>query len=160
MGVPPISKFKQEGLQKMSVDPEKLTNDLHAWDQVWRARVERWVAIHREEDTAYAAMLEPVPDLLRLMINLVKDPHIPDDEMERLVDTAYYVFDPRDKIPEPEFGVVGLVDDAVQMALRLDEMILHYSPALVNNWAGKGDVIEIINHICQHRDLYLDDDDE
>jgi len=143
----------------MSVDPEKLTNDLHAWDDEWRARIERWVSINREEDPKFAAMIEPVPDLLRLMINLVKDPHIPDNEKERLARTAYYVFDPGDRVPESELGVVGLVDDSVEMAVRLEEMILHHSPQITNNWAGKGDVLEIIDHICQHRSLYLEDDE-
>ena len=143
----------------MTLDPEKLTNQLHAWEGIWKSRVERWLAINRDEDPAFAAMLEPVPDLLRLMVNLIKDPHIPDEEKELLAQTAFYVFDPGDDMPEGEMGVVGLVDDAVYMAVRLEEMILHYGPALVNNWAGKGDVMDIINHICNNRNLYLSDND-
>ena len=142
----------------MSFDPEKLTDQLHAWESIWTDRVERWTAINREEDPAFAAMLEPVPDLLRLLINLVKDPHIPDDERELLAQTVFYVFDPGDKVPEGELGVVGLIDDAVRMADLLDEMILHHSPAIINNWTGKGDVIEIIDHITRHRGSYVDDE--
>jgi uncharacterized membrane protein YkvA (DUF1232 family) len=143
----------------MSLDPEKLTDQLHAWEGMWKGRVERWLAINRQEDPDFAAMLEHVPDLLRLMVNLIKDPHIPDDEKERLAITVAYVFDPGDAVPEGELGVVGLVDDSVHMAVRLEEMLLHYGPAIVNNWAGKGDVMDIINHICNQRSIYLDDDE-
>lgn len=142
----------------MTLDPqtlEQLTEQLHTWQHAWKPRLERWLVINQEEQPDYARLFTPFSDLLLLVMNLIKDPHLPDSLSEQLLEVMEYVFDSYDRLPEAELGVVGLVDDAIQVVDVLQGMIARYTPLLRTNWPGKGDVIELIESIYENRDKYL-----
>jgi uncharacterized membrane protein YkvA (DUF1232 family) len=134
---------------------EALTQQLHEWQARWKPAIERWVAVNRDQHGDFARMVEHLPDLVLLAINLIKDPSLPDRVKDVLVEAAEYVFNGGDILPEEELGVVGLVDDAIRLGDLLNEMIGHYTPALNVNWSGKGDVLEIIEYIVSNRDRYI-----
>jgi hypothetical protein len=138
---------------------EVLTQRLHEWQAYWKPAIERWVTINRDQHGDFAQMVEHLPDLILLTINLIKDPNIPDGVKDALVEAAEYVFDAGDALPEAELGVVGLVDDAIRLGDLLNEMIGHYTPSLNVNWSGKGDVLEIIEYIVANRDRYIRTED-
>ena len=100
-------------------------------------------------------MVEPVLLLIQLVMNMVKDPNVSKEFKDKLYDVAIYVLEDHDIMPESELGVVGLVDDVIKITDVLDEMVLRHSPILRNNWSGKGDVLKLIEHIQQHKTLYL-----
>ena len=140
----------------MPIDPEKLTTDLHRWEATWASRLERWVSVNRDEHADFAHMIEHTTDLLRLVVNLIKDQHLAEAARENLYDVVQYVLDADDAIPESELGVVGLVDDAILMARTLNEMVGLYSPQIRVNWSGDGEILDIIEYIYDHRESYPD----
>jgi hypothetical protein len=131
-------------------DPEQLTADLHAWMAHWEGPLAKWLSIYQAEDPASAKLLEPVLELLRLLVNLLKDPALPDGQKETLVETALYVLNGRDLLPEDEMGATGLMDDAVRMAQYLEPLIGRYTHLLKNNWSGGGDILEVIDYLVEH----------
>ena len=143
----------------MSDDPVQLTESLHRWESIWESRLQRWVSVNRDEQPDFTRIVEHTTDLLRLVVNLIKDQHVAEPDRKKLYAVAGYVMDADDRIPESELGVAGLVDDAIMMALTLNEMVGLYAPQIRVNWIGNGDILDIIEYIYDHRKPYLDDDD-
>ncbi len=146
----------------MILDPDRLPTDLdlltktfHNWYDKWNPVIDRWLVIHRTEQEEFAKLLEATPELLRLIINLIKDPNLPDVIRLQFYKTANYVYDENDTLPETELGVVGLLDDCVAMAQALEQLVGKYTILLKNNWSGKGDIFELIEYILAHGSPYL-----
>ena len=139
----------------MSIDPIQLTEDLHRWEAAWDSRLVRWVSVNRDEQPDFTRMIEHTTSLLRLVVNLIKDPHLVETDRQKLFEVALYVLNADDRIPESQLGVVGLVDDAIFMAGTLNDMVGLYSPQIRINWIGEGEILDIIEHIYENRDSYL-----
>jgi len=134
---------------------DRLTAQVRDWQTRWKAPLDKWLAVNSERQPEFARMIEQTPELLRLVVNLLKDQRTPDEEKQLLSTVAQSVFNQHDDLPEDEMGVVGLVDDVLRMAGALNLMIGRYSPLLVNNWMGKGNVLDLIEYIDNQRDNYL-----
>jgi hypothetical protein len=132
----------------------QLTEELRQWQQHWRPLIERWVAINDDVHPEFARVIHYVPDLLVLVVNLIKDPRIDDPTRQSLYATSQYVMEAQDDLPEAELGAPGLVDDALQMVDQLMAMVGRYAPYIQNNWSASGDVLEIIEFVDGQRNFF------
>lgn len=101
-----------------------------------------------KDDGIYKDILKHCPDLFQLLCNLLKDKRT--DWHTRLsinAALAYFVV-PVDIIPEEKHGVIGYIDDIFLCSYVLDDIRKTVSEKLIiDNWEGKGNVIEIINNV-------------
>ena len=86
-----------------------------------------------------------LPDLAVLVLRLLRERRVrPGDKAIALLGLAY-VLSPVDLLPEFLFGPVGLVDDALMLALTVSRLVNRVHPDVVRqHWSGKGDVLDAI----------------
>lgn len=88
------------------------------------------------------------PDLLILLVRLLRDGRVPLLEKGVAVLGLGYVLSPIDLLPEIVFGPLGLVDDAVVLALTLSRLVNHVHPDVVrSHWPGQGDALEAVQRL-------------
>lgn len=141
-------------MEDLPTDLDMVTKELRAWMAEWKPAIERWATVNRPENEGFVKIIEPVPELLRLCSNLIKDPSVQFDLKKHLYTTMSYVFDVNDRISEAELGVPGLVDDSLKMVALLQQLVGRYTHLLHNNWSGAGDVLEVIEYIAEHGQRY------
>jgi hypothetical protein len=141
-------------MEDLPTDLDMVTKELRAWLAQWKPAIERWASINRPENEAFVKLIEPVPELLRLCSNLIKDPSVPFDQKKHLYTTMSYVFDADDRLSEGELGVPGLVDDSLKMTNLLQQLVGRYTHLLTNNWSGEGNVIEVLDYVQEHAKQY------
>ena len=115
------------------------------WYETWRGRIRVWISTHADDEAAQVILF--VPDLLALVVRLVRDRRVPFMLKGQLLLAAAYVISPFDLVPEALLGVIGLADDAgvsvlVLMWIRGIASVDHQ--VLRDNWSGQGDVIDVI----------------
>jgi uncharacterized membrane protein YkvA (DUF1232 family) len=88
-----------------------------------------------------------VPNLLKLIGRLLKDPRVPRRSKVALGLAAAYVASPIDLVPE-FIPVVGWADDLVFMLFAIDSLIERAGPEIVEeHWDGPGDVLGMITGV-------------
>ena len=89
----------------------------------------------------YALLL---PNMVKLISRLVRDPRVPSRSKATLVFVAGYVVSPIDLIPSFVVGL-GQLDDLSLAALAL-ERLLHDVPEdfLLEHWDGDHDILELV----------------
>ena len=117
----------------------------------WRERTHHWLRKQTRDEIADAALF--LPDLLALIIRLMRDPRTPLFYKSQLLLVAFYILSPVDFIPEAVFGAMGLADDALIASIMVMKLVQHASTidpqVLRDNWSGSGDVIERLNEIIE-----------
>jgi len=90
-----------------------------------------------------------IPNFLKLLYRLFKDPRVPKAEKALLVGAIIYVISPLDLIPD-FIPFIGEVDDLYFVALTLLRL-LNRTPAEVirEHWDGGGDIALIVEKIAQ-----------
>ena len=92
----------------------------------------------------YALLL---PRLIKLILNLARDPRVPARSKALLFMVAGYVASPVDVLPDMIPGI-GQLDDVVLIAFVLDRIINRVPPEVVaEHWTGDRDVLEIVRQI-------------
>lgn len=88
-----------------------------------------------------------VPNLLKLLWRLARDPRVPARTKASLVVLMGYIVSPVDLIPDIIPGL-GQVDELVIAAFVLDQMLNRVPPEIVrNHWDGDRDVLEIVQEV-------------
>jgi uncharacterized membrane protein YkvA (DUF1232 family) len=89
-----------------------------------------------------------LPNMVRLLGNLLADARVPTTEKALFAAAIVYVIMPLDFIPDI-FPVVGQVDDLYLVALTLLRLLNRTDEAVVReNWSGGGDVVSLANSIA------------
>lgn len=104
----------------------------------------------RDKDTEQTKLKEYallVPNLLKLLWRLARDPRVPARTKASLVVLMGYIVSPVDLIPDMIPGL-GQVDELVIAAFVLDQMLNRVPPEIVrNHWDGDRDVLEVVQEV-------------
>jgi uncharacterized membrane protein YkvA (DUF1232 family) len=96
-----------------------------------------------------------LPNMLKLLGNLLKDSRVPLAEKALFAAAIIYVVVPLDFIPDV-FPFIGQVDDVYLVALTLLRLINRTDERVVReNWSGGGDVIGLANSIADLAPMLL-----
>ena len=88
-----------------------------------------------------------LPNLLKLIGRLLKDPRVPRRSKIALGMASAYVVSPIDLVPEM-IPIVGWLDDLLVIAYALNRFIERAGPEIVEeHWAGEGDVLGWIQEV-------------
>lgn len=96
-----------------------------------------------------------VPDLVILLLRLLRDRRVPLGEKAFALLGVGYVLSPIDLLPEVIFGPIGLLDDFFVLGVTLSRVLNHVHPDVVrSHWSGQGDALEAVQRLsawCEHQ---------
>jgi uncharacterized membrane protein YkvA (DUF1232 family) len=96
-----------------------------------------------------------LPNMVRLLGRLLKDPRVPTAEKALFAAAIVYVISPLDFIPDV-FPFIGQVDDVYVVALTLIRLINRTNEDVVReNWSGGGDIVGMIDSIASLAPTFL-----
>lgn len=102
------------------------------------------VSARRYERPALREILRLLPDTLRMLHRLARDPQAPRGVRRRLWLLLAYLALPIDLVPD-FLPVIGYVDDAIIVALTLRSVVRLAGPdALARQWPGSADGLAVI----------------
>ncbi len=88
-----------------------------------------------------------IPNFLKLLYRLFKDPRVPLAEKAMLIGTIIYVVSPLDFIPDV-FPFVGQVDDLYLISLVVLRLLSQTSDSVLReHWEGGGDLAAVVGKI-------------
>lgn len=88
-----------------------------------------------------------LPNLVKLVGRLLKDPRVPRRSKVALGLAAAYVASPIDLVPE-FIPVIGWADDVIFMMFAIDSLIERAGPEIVDeHWDGPGDLLGLIRDV-------------
>ncbi len=88
-----------------------------------------------------------LPNLVKLVGRLLRDPRVPRRSKVALGLAAAYVASPNDLIPE-FIPVVGWADDVILLLFAIDSLIERAGPEIVDeHWDGPGDLLGLIREV-------------
>jgi uncharacterized membrane protein YkvA (DUF1232 family) len=88
-----------------------------------------------------------LPNLVKLVGRLLRDPRVPRRSKVALGLAAAYVASPIDLVPE-FIPVIGWADDVIFMLLAIDSLIERAGPEVVEeHWDGPGDLLGLIRDV-------------
>jgi uncharacterized membrane protein YkvA (DUF1232 family) len=94
---------------------------------------------------ADAAMM--LPNIVKLVGRLIKDPRVPRRAKITLGLAGAYVLSPIDLIPEV-IPVIGWADDVILLMFALDALIDRAGPEIVQeHWDGPGDLLSLVRDV-------------
>lgn len=89
-----------------------------------------------------------LPNLIKLLFRLVKDPRVPLRAKATVGATFLYFVSPIDLIPEMINPILGQVDDILLIAFAINRIVKVAGPAVVEeHWDGEQNVLELIGTI-------------
>jgi uncharacterized membrane protein YkvA (DUF1232 family) len=96
-----------------------------------------------------------LPNMLKLLGNLLKDSRVPLAEKALFAAAIVYVIVPLDFIPDV-FPFIGQVDDVYLVALTLLRLLSKTDEAVIKeNWSGGGDVIGLAKSVAKLAPMLL-----
>mgnify|MGYP003444370345 CR=1 FL=1 len=102
----------------------------------------------RESKGRMKNMLMFLPNMVKLLGNLLKDARVPTAEKALFLAAIVYVISPLDFIPDI-FPFIGQVDDIYVVSLTLLRLINRTDESVVRqHWAGGGDIVSLANSIA------------
>jgi uncharacterized membrane protein YkvA (DUF1232 family) len=88
-----------------------------------------------------------LPNLVKLVARLLKDPRVPRRSKVALGLAAAYVASPIDLVPE-FIPVIGWADDVIFILLAIDSLVERAGPEVVQeHWDGPGDLLALIREV-------------
>jgi uncharacterized membrane protein YkvA (DUF1232 family) len=100
----------------------------------------------------YIAML---PQLLGLVVNLLRDPRVSSADKAILGATVAYMLNPVDLVPD-WIPFVGLVDDVYFVAIALLRLVLRVDEkVLKDNWKGRDDLLPLLRKVADGAVAFL-----
>ncbi len=108
--------------------------------------IERYEGGRQTKLTQYALL---VPNMVKLIARLLRDPRVPARNKATLVFVGAYLVSPIDLIPSFVVGL-GQLDDIVLAALALNQL-LHDVPdhVLRQHWDGDQDVLDVVREVLE-----------
>ena len=122
--------------------------------QKFRNRIKNKSLEHSSFDTIREYLLI-APDLLHLLIKLIKAPEISVVDKAKLIGGIVYFISPVDLIPEIIFGLAGYIDDIIVAAIILNPIIERYPDVVNREWAGEEDVLSVVRDIIHKADTLV-----
>jgi uncharacterized membrane protein YkvA (DUF1232 family) len=96
-----------------------------------------------------------IPNFLRLLYRLFKDPRVPLAEKTLLIGTIVYVVSPLDFLPDV-IPFLGQVDDLYLISLVVLRLLSRTSDEVLReHWNGTGDLVAIVDRIVRSAQLVL-----
>lgn len=134
----------------MSTDPVVVI-DLNARERRiydrWRAALRSPFARGGGSSDLRDALLA-APDLVVLVLRLLREPRVHRGDKAIALLGILYVLSPVDLIPEFLFGPIGLVDDALMLAMTVSRLVNRVHPDVVrSHWSGQGDALAAIQRV-------------
>lgn len=106
------------------------------------------LAVVRPDGATLADALSIVPDAIRLVSRLARDPAVPRSARLTLLLLAGYLLSPIDLVPD-FIPVVGFADDAVIASLALRRVVRVAGPdALERHWTGTAAGLEMVQRLA------------
>ncbi len=100
-------------------------------------------------------MLMFLPNMVKLLGNLLKDSRVPTGEKALFIAAIVYVISPLDFIPDI-FPFIGQVDDVYVVALTLLRLLNRSDESVVReHWSGGGDIVSLANSAAQLAPMLL-----
>ncbi len=96
-----------------------------------------------------------IPNLVRLLLQLLRDPRVSSADKAILAGTILYVIAPIDVIPD-FIPFVGLVDDSYLIAIATLRLLNRAEyPVVMEHWKGEHDVKELVTNISSVAEYFL-----
>ena len=90
------------------------------------------------------------PDLVMLLVRLMRDPRVAVGDKAVALFGVAYVFSPLDLMPLWLFGPLGALDDVLVVAATLSRVVNHVHPDVVrSHWSGQGDALDAIQRVTE-----------
>lgn len=90
---------------------------------------------------AARALIRELPNLLKLVFRLLRDPHVPRFDKVLFGAVALYMVTPLDLIPD-FLGVLGWIDDLYLLGLALGRLMVSVGPDhLLDHWDGRPEAL-------------------
>lgn len=103
---------------------------------------------HQPNKAGMREALRLIPDVIRLLRRLAKDPALPRGVRIRLVLLLGYLLMPIDLVPD-FIPVLGYADDAIIVALALRSVTRRAGPqALDRHWPGSPDGLRVVKQLA------------
>lgn len=86
-----------------------------------------------------------LPDLVLLLIRLIKDQRVPAELKMKITLAVAYVVSPVDLIPEALGSILGFIDDTLAMAVLIASLVDEIPNEVISdNWTGRPDILDLI----------------
>jgi|SRR5215213_1403322 len=96
-----------------------------------------------------------IPNLVRLLVELLRDPRVSSADKAILAGTILYVIAPIDVIPD-FIPFVGLVDDSYLIAISTLRLLNRAEYAIVkDHWRGEHNIKELVTNIASVAEYFL-----
>lgn len=96
-----------------------------------------------------------LPNMVKLLGRLLKDPRVPTAERALFVAAIIYVISPIDLIPDI-FPFIGQVDDIYMVALTLLRLMNHTNEDVIReHWSGGGDIVAFADSVASIAPMLL-----
>jgi uncharacterized membrane protein YkvA (DUF1232 family) len=120
-----------------------------------RQRVKDWAVKPGQGEGKWMEYVLAAPDLFHLLVKLTLDKDVPFQRKVQLGIVIAYFVSPIDLIPD-FIPVAGILDDISLAAWVLNGMLRDIDPEVIRrNWAGDGDVLELIQKVVSKADEML-----
>lgn len=116
-----------------------------------RAKITRRSLQHPSLDRIREFLLL-APDLFYLLIRLLACKEVELRDKGRILGAVVYFVSPVDLLPEAILGLAGYADDIVVAAMILNPVIKKYPDVVQREWAGDGNVLELVRDILNRAD--------
>ncbi len=150
---------KQEVVNAMSTstDEKPLEIELNPRELRLYDRLRASVVQERVElGTTLRDLLLLLPDLVVLLVRLMRDARVPLGAKLIAAAGVAYILSPVDLMPEFLLGPIGLIDDLLVVATALSRLMKSVHPDIVrHHWSGQGDALEAIGRISEWADQQL-----
>jgi uncharacterized membrane protein YkvA (DUF1232 family) len=96
-----------------------------------------------------------IPNLVRLLVELLRDPRVSSADKAILAGTILYVIAPIDVIPD-FIPFVGLVDDSYLIAISTLRLLNRAEyPIVMDHWKGEHNIKELVTNIAGVAEYFL-----
>jgi uncharacterized membrane protein YkvA (DUF1232 family) len=107
------------------------------------------LAIRRPETGVIGEALRLVPDIVRLLRGLSKDPTVERGVRVRLAIVLFYLALPLDLVPD-FIPLLGYADDVIVVSIGLRLVVRHAGADKVReHWSGTGDGLAVLASLCR-----------
>jgi uncharacterized membrane protein YkvA (DUF1232 family) len=109
----------------------------------------------REKRAKMRELLLFIPNLMKLLYALLRDPRVSQADKAILAGVIIYVIVPIDVIPD-FIPFIGQVDDAYLVAISLLRLLNRADRSVVlDHWKGKPDIKELVASIAKIADFFM-----
>jgi uncharacterized membrane protein YkvA (DUF1232 family) len=113
------------------------------------------MAKHGTLKTTMAELLLFIPNLLKLLVDLLRDARVSSADKAILAGTILYVIAPIDVIPD-FIPFIGMVDDSYLMAIAILRLVNRADATVVaQHWRGSIDIKELVTNIARIAEVFL-----